>query len=213
MSLWYYRYGPQCIVDLKISSAQQNCKIMFDQTPNATVTVLFIQGELHALPDFADAFNKFPNLKYLYVAFMKLKIVERNKLVKVQKISSLNLWGNNITELAADTFNDLINLEKLILNDNRLKVVHENLFRNLVNIREIWLRNNLLVELPEGLFKHNHQLQKVFASENKLKVISIDFVNLPNLLLIDFIRNDCIDEACSERTHCKEMQERIRNLC
>lgn len=153
------------------------------------------------------------------MAFLKLKIVERNKLVKLKKISTLNLWGNNITELEANTFDDLTNMEILILNDNRLKVVHEDLFKKTTKIREIWLRNNLLEVLPEGLFRNNRELQKLFASENRLKIIAIDFVNLPDLRQIDFMRNDCINESCFvEGTFCgtnsiNEMQEKIRNKC
>lgn len=175
-------------------------------------------GELHALPDLTDMYSKFKNIAKLDVEFTKLEVVERKILAIHKRITHLNLWGNEIAELAEDTFDDLEYMVTIVLTANRLKALHQNLFKKLYKLREVWLQNNELEVLPEGLFRNNPELTSIFASENNLKIIAIDFLALPKLVKIDFKRNECIDEWCVVDTFCgatskQEMQQLIWNKC
>lgn len=178
------------------------------------MAVLAIRGEMYAIPDLSDAYEKFSWIKSVDAAFIDLEIVEARKLAMHESILNLTLRGNEISQLDADTFDDLKQLQELILADNHLKFVHPDLFSKLHRLQEIWLQNNQLEVLPEGLFRNNPELTKILASENNLKTIAIDFLSLPKLINFDFKRNDCIDEWYVVDISSKEkMQKKIWEKC
>ncbi|CAM9959403.1 unnamed protein product [Pylaiella littoralis] len=67
-------------------------------------------------------------------------------------ITSVNLWGNSITELPADIFAGMTSLTYLNIELNGFTTLPSGIFDELSSLTVLWISNNKFVSLPAGLF-------------------------------------------------------------
>lgn len=204
-----------CGID--VQKPVQNCKIIFDEVPNAAVLRLDFEGEFNVVPDVSDAASKFENLSLLFMVGVNLKTVERFKLTPFKRqLSNLYLRDNEITRLDADTFDDLKNLFTLDLSINKLKKLHPDLFKELTNLNMLHLNGNQIETLPRGLLRNTKKLDFLHLENNKISKIEFDFQlsDLPKLFRVNLHDNVCIDQECLLNSGCRNsLNENIKKNC
>lgn len=76
------------------------------------------------------------------------------------------------------------------LTGNKITEIPEGLFDNMTNLTTVYLGNNYISKLPENLFKNNKKVENIELSNNKLTEIKKDdFSNLPQLQIIQMEDN------------------------
>lgn len=77
------------------------------------------------------------------------------------------------------------------LTGNKITEIPEGLFDNMTNLTTVYLGNNYISKLPENLFKNNKKIENIELSNNKLTEIKKDdFSNLPQLQIIQMEDNN-----------------------
>ena len=77
------------------------------------------------------------------------------------------------------------------LTGNKITEIPEGLFDNMTNLTTVYLGNNYISKLPENLFKNNKKVENIELSNNKLTEIKKDdFSNLPQLQIIQMEDNN-----------------------
>lgn len=77
------------------------------------------------------------------------------------------------------------------LTGNKITEIPEGLFDNMTNLTTVYLGNNHISKLPENLFKNNKKVENIELSNNKLTEIKKDdFSNLPQLQIIQMEDNN-----------------------
>ncbi len=90
-------------------------------------------------------------------------------------------------------------MQEIVLRQNQLKGLHVDVFASLRNL-EILLKElqdlseNKIETLPERLFSHNEKLMNIRLQNKKIKKIDSDFDNMPQLVILDFTGNVCMNE-------------------
>ena len=79
---------------------------------------------------------------------------------------TLNLAGQNITELAAGDFAGLTGLIELYLNNNGLTTLPEDVFAGLTSLKVLTLYYNELTTLPDGVFGQLTSLNFLYLGDN-----------------------------------------------
>jgi Leucine-rich repeat (LRR) protein len=70
--------------------------------PNRITWVQFTRSSIHAVP--REVFEKFPNLKDIYVDGQQIQEIRPNTFLNARKLTFLSLEFNALTSLAAETF-------------------------------------------------------------------------------------------------------------
>jgi Leucine-rich repeat (LRR) protein len=185
----------------------------------ADVNAVRIYGTNVYLPDVSSVAERFPNIDFYDLGFLKLKHISRKRLAPFKnKLVWISFFGNEIMKIEPDTFSDLTKVYKIILASNKLQAIDRDLFAKNPKLSELWLQNNELTALPEGIFRNNRELKEIFASDNKLHTIDINFAELPNFSKIDLRNNECIDKWCDTSNYCgtgskDAMQKLIYKKC
>ncbi|XP_030587236.1 leucine-rich repeat-containing G-protein coupled receptor 5-like isoform X2 [Archocentrus centrarchus] len=87
--------------------------------------------------------------------------------------SSLDLSGNELTELSAHDFARLHRLRELFLHNNRLRRVSSEAFHNLKKLRSLRLDANFLSRLPAASFRGLSSLCHLWLDENVLTEVPV----------------------------------------
>uniref|UniRef100_A0A3Q1I9S7 LRRNT domain-containing protein n=1 Tax=Anabas testudineus TaxID=64144 RepID=A0A3Q1I9S7_ANATE len=131
---------------------------------------------------------------HFYGRFNKIRHVKNTDFIN--KLQSIDLTGNQISEMDEDTFRFLPKIQELILAGNNLQVMPE----LPVTMKHIDLRNNRLSSWgvhSEG-FKDMSQLESLYLSDNKLDYIPTP---LPLSLRVLHLQNNNI-QSLHEDTFC-----------
>ncbi|XP_029908051.1 opticin [Myripristis murdjan] len=133
---------------------------------------------------------------HFYGRFNKIQHVKNTDFINLNKLKTIDLTGNQISEMDEDAFRLLPQLQELLLADNNLQALPE-----LPNtMRHIDARNNRLLSSgvhPEG-FKDMSQLEFLYLSNNKLDYIPTP---LPESLRALHLQNNNIQHL-HEGTFC-----------
>lgn len=79
------------------------------------------------------------------------------------------------------------------LSENNLTEIPDGLFDNMTNLEAVYLNTNYLVSLPKDLFKNNKNLEWINLRSNKLSYVDKDtFAELPALKYLELDNNDII---------------------
>ncbi|XP_061901118.1 epiphycan-like [Entelurus aequoreus] len=106
---------------------------------------------------------------HFYGRFNKIRHVKNTDFTSLSKLQSIDLTGNQISEMDEDVFRSLKHLQHLLLADNNLQVLPE----LPATMKRIDLRNNRLISrgLHSETFKDMSQLQFLYLSYNNLDYI------------------------------------------
>lgn len=93
----------------------------------------------------------------------------------------LDLSNSNLTDISLlKGLSDKITTVELT--GNKITEIPEGLFDNMTNLTTVYLGNNYISKLPEGLYKNNKKVEDIELSNNKLTEIKKnDLSNLPEL--------------------------------
>ncbi|XP_053171915.1 opticin [Scomber japonicus] len=133
---------------------------------------------------------------HFYGRFNKIRHVKNTDFINLNKLQSIDLTGNQISEMDEDAFRSLLQLHQLLLADNNLQVMPE----LPVTMRHIDLRNNRLISrgLHTEVFKDMSQLEFLYLSNNNLDYIPTP---LPLSLRLLHLQNNSI-QSLHEDTFC-----------
>ena len=143
--------------------------------------------------------NRFTNLPVgIFTGLQKLKsiIMFRNQLSELhaelfndlQSLELLSFWENRVVKLPNDIFKGLSHLRALFLSINQLTQLDINAFNGLSNVFHLTLSNNRLTHLPYNIFKGTVNLAFLDLSANKLNEIP-NIMHLTHLQIIDVSNN------------------------
>ncbi|KAM3844705.1 extracellular matrix protein 2 [Vipera latastei] len=106
-----------------------------------------------------------------------------------EELTSIELEGNDITEIPDAAFNGLPNLERIDLRKNKITSsgIGPQAFKNLKNLQRLYMDGNTLVSIPDGL---PSSLEELKINENEIHVINEDsFQGLKKLLILELESN------------------------
>ncbi|XP_028652545.1 opticin [Erpetoichthys calabaricus] len=149
---------------------------------------------------------------YFYARFNKIEKIHTADFQNLNRLKTIDLTGNQISEIEVEALHSLSDLQELRLSENKLWALPE----IPVNIRYIDARQNQLVSTgirPEA-FKDLSHLQFLYLSNNKLDFIPIP---LPEALRVLHLQHNNIqtlhvDTFCkhSDMTYVRRALEDIR---
>ncbi|XP_014665572.1 PREDICTED: slit homolog 3 protein-like [Priapulus caudatus] len=155
--------------------------------------VHIVYGNLNGIGD--HAFIGLDKCRVIDLQHNNIALITQRKLFGIQNsLTSLNLFGNNITELASGTFNQLSRLEYLNIGDNGLHKWSSKLFENLYSLRTLIFDDNPIGE-PDGyvdadVFKDTPELREFSAANCSLSVLHAKtFRHMRKLTTLNLARN------------------------
>lgn len=179
---------------------------------NNDVEQVFIHGkELTFIPNgFGDLY---PNLDLFFIGQSKLKHVTRKNFEDMNKVTNLFLGFNELEYLPEDSFWNLVNLEQFFVDNNKIKSLHRNLFINMPKLQQVFAFSNRIEHLDADLFRNNPKLTRVHMNDNRLSTIGINFINVPNIKIVDLYNNDCISTHFPDKSTIIALAEEIKRNC
>ncbi|KAM9362134.1 opticin [Symphorus nematophorus] len=132
---------------------------------------------------------------HFYGRFNKIRHVKNTDFINLNKLQSIDLTGNQISEMDEDVFRSLQQLQELHLADNNLQVVPE----LPTTMKHIDLRNNRLIS-QGGHYEDMSQLEFLYLSNNNLDYIPVP---LPLSLRVLHLQNNNI-QSLHEDTFCNQ---------
>lgn len=155
------------------------------------------------------------------------------------KITTVELTGNKITEIPEGLFDNMTNLTTVYLGNNHISKLPENLFKNNKKVENIELSNNKLTEIKkddfsnlpqlqiiqmednniekieEGAFDGDVNLQSIYAPNNELEGLPKKlFKDMKSLTFVDFSNNyfSELPECFSDATKLKKIHVRNNEM-
>ncbi|KAG8128245.1 hypothetical protein E2320_015111 [Naja naja] len=110
-------------------------------------------------------------------------------IIRDEELTSIELDGNDITEIPDGVFNGIPNLERIDLRKNKItsSSIGPQAFKNLKNLERLYMDGNTLVSIPHGL---PSSLEELKINENEIHVINEDsFQGLKKLLILELESN------------------------
>ncbi|KAM0680815.1 hypothetical protein GINT2_001089 [Glugoides intestinalis] len=149
--------------------------------------------ELEKIPDLL--FDDLTNLESLSLRRNNIKELQPNIFEKLQKLKSLGLASNKLTEIPSCVFDGLVNLKSLSLGRNNIKELQPNIFSNLKKLEYLYLSDNKLAEIPSCVFDGLVNLKLLSLPNNNIKELQpnifnklqkLEYLNLSNNKLTEF---------------------------
>jgi hypothetical protein len=158
------------------------------------VKFVFIrQNNLKEIPE--DVFWDLENLNELKLSENNLKILPQKFLVYSSELTSFDAQNNQIEHIDENFFVNNKNLKYIWMENNNLKSLTGKLLSSLVNLKLFNAENNQIELIGKNFFANNENLENIYLSENKLKTILATFSDLPEVFILSFRSNVCIDET------------------
>lgn len=158
--------------DLKVS-----CFTCFNKKPTLVhLTQMSVHlSEVTNLTMSSFAFSEFPSALFPANNSLKHLDLNGNELLlptrlpeSLERLQSLGLDNNKLTQLPENVFQHLEHLKTLNLRVNKLTELPENVFDHLAKLQTLNLRVNKLAQLPGNVFDHLAKLQTLTLDGNKL---------------------------------------------
>lgn len=150
------------------------------------------QNKLTSLPG-----NLFVNTKVEEISLQDNQIsqISFNAFAGATGLRTLHLYRNNISwTIHPDLFQQLTNLRTLNLWGNQLTELSAKIFRNLLQLENLSLGYNRLTRLDKPTFNSLKALRALHVDNNDIKYIESGFFDLfPLLTNVKFEKNSCAD--------------------
>ncbi|KAM0680790.1 hypothetical protein GINT2_001064 [Glugoides intestinalis] len=144
--------------------------------------------ELEKIPDLF--FDDLTNLESLSLRRNNIKELQPNIFNNLQKLESLYLSKNKLTEFPSCVFDGLVNLKSFWLEDNNIKELQPNIFNNLQKLESLNLYDNKLTEFPSCVFDGLVNLKSFGLQNNNIKELQPNiFNNLQKLEYLNLSKN------------------------
>lgn len=128
------------------------------------VTEVQLRGQINQIS--SEIFTKFPNLKTLEAWTVRLQTVKRRHFKGANKLETLNIGGNDISELGPRIFEHAPNLKRISLHENKIRYVDQETFYGLGNLTYLTLANNKIKMMQDETFKELKFLQTLDLNWN-----------------------------------------------
>ena len=130
---------------------------------------------------------------FLYLNGNKIKTTEPDTFFGLNSLNSLNIRGQNYTNLTSMSFNGLNYLNELILSNNQIKLILNNTFQNLKQLETLYLDGNQIESIEIDSFNELASLTNLVLNRNKLKQLTTNqnsiFYNLNKLMILELESN------------------------
>lgn len=188
--------------------------------------------------DELEEFKSVENVRKLFLANNKIKVVREKTFTNLQSLTLLTLEQNKIFFIHAKAFANNEKLLELNLNRNSLRALDSETFKGNKNLLELSMNHNLLTELSNEIFNgnfklevlrlhgnklrslnrallaHNQNLRWIELGENELEFIDpLVFENVHQLEFIDLMGNHCVDESFPLNMDIKHLTELTKRNC
>jgi hypothetical protein len=182
---------------------------------------IVIRNPINSIP--VDTFNGAPNLEVIHLFENSIVDLPSGIFDNLNSLRSLYLSGNADIQLQLDIFQNLVNLETLYLDWCGITTLEPQWFA-LVRLRSLRLQDNAIEDIPNGIFVNSPNLLDIQFQRNKLseirsasfssemrilnrilfhenQIAAIDsrfFDKTPNLFLVDFADNICVNKNITQ---------------
>ncbi|CAH0602475.1 unnamed protein product [Chrysodeixis includens] len=131
----------------------------------------------------SDAFINTPPFKFLELSSDKITYIPDSAFNGLSELTTLNIWGNNFSDVGENAFKGLYSLEEINLNTNHMKAIDEKAFAHTPRLKTVQFMGNVIEEIPTGLFKGQGNLENITIKLNfvPLTLQSQCFSNLTSL--------------------------------
>ncbi|VVD00393.1 unnamed protein product [Leptidea sinapis] len=129
-------------------------------------------------------FKPLEKLETLEISHNQMTNVSANLFSHLAFLRKLSLWQSNVTWFSKDFFTGVNVLEELDLSSNGLNELPTLIFKPLIKLRKLTLFSNKFSTLPQNLFSTNNNLETVIILNNDVKMRELPrrlFGNLLNL--------------------------------
>lgn len=132
----------------------------------------------------------------------KLEIISSGlkKLSQINKLTTIEVTGNNLGDVYNFTFSDNLGLEFIDLSNNKITTFPEDFFAELKNLKYLNLNGNFLEDIGENFIKNGNVIEEFHCNNNKLKKIMNGLIkNLKEANVIELVGNICVDNKLDRK--------------
>ncbi|KAG7309609.1 hypothetical protein JYU34_004081 [Plutella xylostella] len=129
-------------------------------------------------------FKPLEKLETLEISHNHMTNISANLFSHLSFLRKLSLWQSNVTRFSKDLFTGVDVLEELDLSSNGLNELPPSIFNPLTKLKKLTLFSNKFSALPPNLFGNNERLDTVIIFNNDVKLQRLPrglFSKLPNL--------------------------------
>ena len=119
-------------------------------------------------------FQHLKSLLVLNLTFNKIKELDDDSFVGLDRLENLFLNKNKIASISSRTFSEMTKLTKIDLANNKLETLPEHLFDGLSSLLFLDLDSNKLTDIPNNVFKDLKTLKDLNLKNNELKTLQED---------------------------------------
>ena len=118
-------------------------------------------------------------------------VLSNDEIHTLNKLKTLNLSCNRITEIHPDTFKYMTQLRELDISYNQITEINPDTFKYLTHLKVLHISFNKITEIHSDAFKYMTQLRKLYISGNRITKIHSDaFKSLTQLNILDISDNE-----------------------
>ncbi|XP_041968157.1 protein toll-like [Aricia agestis] len=131
-----------------------------------------------------ELFKPLEKLETLEISHNHMTNMSANLFSHLSLLRKLSLWQSNVTWFSKDFFSGVDVLEELDLSSNGLNELPTSIFKPLRKLKKLTLFSNKFSSLPQDLFLTNNKLETVIILNNDVKMRELPrslFGSLPNL--------------------------------
>lgn len=172
--------------------------------PKQNVTSLEIGG--HRIGKVSDELKGFTNLTNLDLSSNMIANIEDNAFSDLEKLQTIWITSNLISEINANTFKGLKSLTEFSLTNNAIKNIPANAFSDMSKITSIGFMNNGVETIEDGAFNGLDSARYIFATNNNITELPNNLSSLPNLMYLKFGYNK-IEEIGSKLSNLPKIYE------
>ncbi len=144
-----------------------------------------------------DAFQQLDSLEEILLADDKLNGIQHGTFWNASLVITLDLHGNQFTELVNGMFAGLIKLKTIKMHENEIISIEKKVFHDLPSLETIYLFQNNLTFIPADIFLKSPNINYINFGSND--IVYIEDIGLPEstveLLLYDNPL-DCSSRLC-----------------
>jgi len=143
----------------------------------------------------ANAFNNLVNLIDLQLTGRGITNLHSNTFAALSNLQVLSVEQTRLTTLNSAIFTNQVNLKELRLFNNQIQSLSVGVFAPLVNLTYLDLFSNRVERLPGYSFGQHPNLNSIDFGYNQINEIQRGIFSqfAPNMILVNFNRNRCIN--------------------
>ena len=149
-----------------------------------------------------DEIHTLNKLKTLNLSCNRITEIHPDTFKYMTQLRELDISYNQITEINPDTFKYLTHLKVLHISFNKITEIHSDAFKYMTQLRKLYISGNRITKIHSDAFKSLTQLNELYIFGNHITEITFDFVPSfiiwgVTVILPEITEIECHDYICS----------------